>query len=164
MGNRGTVVFTDGEDRFSPAIYLHWNGGPESVLAFLDELDRRGVRADQDYEAARFIVLVGQFFDHEKISTLSLGVVNGPASDSLEDLAKIHTDLGDNGVYLVNRTKTPTKIQQFSENYKWHDDGTPPTITMTEVLNPVWDQKLIDDYRREIGDQFKADPRSIGSG
>ena len=162
MGNRGTVVFTDGKDSFSPAIYLHWNGGPESVLAFLDELDRRKIRADQSYEAARFVGIIAQFFDKDEVGGLSLGVVNGPASDSLEDLAKIYTDLGDNGVYLVDRTKTPTKIRQFSENYDWHDnDGTPPTVTMTEVMNPAWNQDLIDDYRREIGEFFQSDLRPV---
>ena len=158
MGNRGTVVFTDGKDRFSPAIYLHWNGGPESVLAFLDELDRRKIRADQDYEAARFVAIVAQFFDKDEVGGLSLGVVNGPASDSLEDLAKIYTDLGDNGVYLVNRTQG-RKIRQFSENYDW--DETTPTVTMTEVMNPAWDQELIADYRREIGEFFQSDSKKV---
>ncbi len=39
MGNRATIIFTDGKKSFSPAVYLHWNGGPESVYAFLEELD-----------------------------------------------------------------------------------------------------------------------------
>lgn len=159
MGNRGTVVFTDGKDSFSPAIYLHWNGGPESVLAFLDELDRRKIRADQDYEAARFIAIVAQFFDKDEVGGLSLGVTNGPASDSLEDLAKIWTDKGDNGVYLVDRTKQPTVIRQFTEKYDVIDDKG--VSTMSEVTHPAWNQDLIDDYRREIGESFQSDPRSV---
>ena len=62
MGNRATVIF-QAQDTISPAIYLHWNGGPESVYQFLDELDRRKVRGDADYEAARFVKIVGEFFD-----------------------------------------------------------------------------------------------------
>ncbi len=68
MGNRGTVIFSNqAGDEFSPAVYQHWNGGPESVYAFLDELDRRGVRGADDlaYQAARFVHIVGDFFDQD---------------------------------------------------------------------------------------------------
>ena len=40
MGNRAAVVFTKGEE-ISPAVYLHNNGGPESIYSFLAELNRR---------------------------------------------------------------------------------------------------------------------------
>ncbi len=38
MGNRAYVVFESGKER-SPAVYLHWNGGPESIYAFLHALN-----------------------------------------------------------------------------------------------------------------------------
>jgi hypothetical protein len=60
MGNRGTVVFTDGQHSFSPAIYLHWHGSANYIYAFLEELDRRKVRADRSYDAARFVQIVGE--------------------------------------------------------------------------------------------------------
>ncbi len=102
MGNRATVVFTAG-DHISPAVYLHWQGGPESVYAFLDELDRREVRADADYECARFIGIVAEFFDADSYGTTSLGVTNGPTVIAPEALAEVQTDHGDNGFYVVNR-------------------------------------------------------------
>lgn len=78
MGNRGNVVFSNKDwTEFSPCVYLHWNGGPESVYGFLEELNRRKIRADQCYEAARFIQIVGEFFDQKTISTTSLGVSMG---------------------------------------------------------------------------------------
>ncbi len=117
MGNRATVIFTDGKQSFSPAVYLHRNGGPESIYAFLEELDRRGARADQDYECARFIQLVGEFFDQDAIGTLSLGVSNGPKSDKPEDLAEVMTDHGDNGFYLVNRTGKTLTMRRFFEKH-----------------------------------------------
>ena len=77
MGNRAFVIFEeDGE--ISPAVYLHWNGGPESVYPFLDELDRRDVRPDIAYAPARFIAVVAEFMDQEHYTGLSLGVMNGP--------------------------------------------------------------------------------------
>ncbi len=131
MGNRATIIFTDGKKSFSPAVYLHWSGGPESVYAFLAELDRRKVRADQEYECARFIQLVGEFFDQDKIGSLSLGVTNGPKSDDLEELARVPTDKGDNGIYLVNRTNGPMTVRRFKEHVQFLNDKD-TKITMTE--------------------------------
>lgn len=102
MGNRANVVFVAGEE-ISPAVYLHWQGGPESVYAFLDELDRRHCRPDANYECARFIAIVAEFFDHDDYGTLSLGVTNGPAEITTAALARVHTDNSDNGFYVVNR-------------------------------------------------------------
>jgi hypothetical protein len=122
MGNRGNVVFVAGE-RISPTIYLHWNGGPESVYAFLRELDRRGVRADGEYEAARFVQIVGEFFDYSgtepQHSGLSLGIIAGPTAITPEALAEVFTDAGDNGFYVVERgsgepLKRETTVRRFS--------------------------------------------------
>ena len=93
MGNRATVIFVTGEGKISPAVYLHWNGGPESVYQFLDELDRRKVRAGDDYECARFIQIVGEFFDQDATSGLSLGVSNGPHSLALLNIDRKSTRL-----------------------------------------------------------------------
>jgi hypothetical protein len=141
MGNRATVVLWNGEreparQRFSPAVYLHWNGGPESVYAFLAELDRREVRADQEYEAARLVQLVGEFFDQDEQGGLSLGVVNGPASDAPEDLDKLQTDHGDNGLYLVDRTGETPKVRRFTE--KRIDEGDEYKYTFVE-----WDEDAV---------------------
>lgn len=100
MGNRAHVIFVD-ENTISPAVYLHWNGGPESVYGFLDELDRRKVRPDGEYDCARFIQLIGEFFDQVTIGGHSLGVTNGPQEITLEALAPY--DHGDNGIYVVSR-------------------------------------------------------------
>ena len=100
MGNRAHVIFKAG-DEISPAIYLHWNGGPESVYAFLDELKLRGVRSDASYSAARMVQIIGEFFGAVGDgATLSLGITNGPANISdPEELDRY--DGGDNGVYVV---------------------------------------------------------------
>jgi hypothetical protein len=118
MGNRATVIFDNGQ-RISPAIYLHWNGGPESVYAFLGELDRRGVRADSEYDAARFVQLIGEFFDgREEFTGLSLGIVNGPSEITADALDKVESDHGDNGFYVVNRENRT--MRRFYE--KWSYD------------------------------------------
>jgi len=111
MGNRAYVIFEDKDSKtFSPAIYLHWNGGPESVYAFLDELDRRGVRADQEYEAARFVQIVGEYFMPDQ---LSLGVTSGPSSAA--DLGRWARE--DNGLYLVCRAQ-PRRVRRLWWDWK----------------------------------------------
>ena len=127
MGNRATIIFTDGE-RYSPAVYLHWNGGPESVYAFLEELDRREVRADAEYEAARFVQIVGEATDSGGENGLSLGIVNGPKSDSPEELEAVQTDHGDNGLYLINRnTGEFRRFLESGSNWKL-EELTPETV------------------------------------
>lgn len=74
-------------------VYLHWNGGEESVTAFLRAAKDLDVRApangNESYFYARFVQVIGNFFG----GTTSVGV------DSLDNL---DTDNGDNGVYVVD--------------------------------------------------------------
>ena len=86
MGNRAVIQFTD-----TPiGIYLHWNGGRNSVEAFLQGAREMGIRGqDTSYRLARFTQLVGNFFG----GTYSLGI------GLVEHL---DTDNYDNGVYLVD--------------------------------------------------------------
>jgi len=115
MGNRAIIIFEDEKSQeFSPAIYLHWNGGPESVYPFLDELDHRKVRADQDYEAARFIQIVGEFMSQDKLSSLSLGIHNGPKNLNPKTLTDY--DHGDNGIYIVCRENSKRRVRRFHSN------------------------------------------------
>lgn len=84
MGNRAVVQFEDGT-----GIYLHWNGGPESVLAFLDAAKKLGVRTNEDYGVARLVQIIGNWFG----GSLSLGVGQADGLDR---------DNHDNGTYLVD--------------------------------------------------------------
>jgi len=115
MGNRAVVIFTH-KEHYSPCIYLHWNGGPESVYGFLEELERRGaVRfGDVSYAAARFVQVAGEFFDIDGHGALSLGVWNGPEPGS-PDKADTFLDIdpGDNGVYLVGWKKCKFYVRRF---------------------------------------------------
>ena len=84
MGNRAVVQFEDGT-----GIYLHWNGGPESVLAFLDAAKKLGVRTNEDYGVARLVQIIGNWFG----GTLSLGV---------GDALRLDRNNGDNGTYIID--------------------------------------------------------------
>lgn len=83
MGNRAVIEFQGS----GIGIYLHWNGGQESVEAFLKAARMLGVRSD-DYGPARLCQVIGNYFG----GNLSLGV------------GKIETldcDNGDNGKYVI---------------------------------------------------------------
>ena len=92
MGNRAVIAFQSADlDKVQPdtvGIYLHWNGGPESVTAFLDAAKELGVRPD-DYGVARLCQIIGNWFG----GTLSIGV---------STINHLDTDNGDNGTYVVD--------------------------------------------------------------
>jgi hypothetical protein len=123
MGNRAFVIFaTKDWSKFSPAVYLHWNGGPESVYAFLKELNHREVRADQEYECARFIQIVGEFFDSGRYYTgLSLGVANVRPEFTVKELAE-EFEPGDNGLYVVCRENFTKGWDGWPENERTADE------------------------------------------
>jgi len=94
MGNRCLIAFKEKESKKKkeevPCIYLHWNGGRDSVEAFLDATKRLGVRTnDQSYGMARMTQIISNYLG----GTLSIGISNVGDWD---------LDFLDNGVYWVD--------------------------------------------------------------
>ena len=94
MGNRCLIAFKEKESKKKkeevPCIYLHWNGGRDSVEAFLDATKRLGVRTnDQFYGMARMTQIISNYLG----GTLSIGISNVGDWD---------LDFLDNGVYWVD--------------------------------------------------------------
>lgn len=133
MGNRAAVVFTDKSHKeISPAIYLHWNGGPESIYAFLDELRRRKCCGHSvSYAAARFAHVVGDFFDADGVSCLSLGMEAPPSEISPEGLSQLTNTAEDNGVFVVS----PGDDKKFNVRrfVFQHDSNTAIELSKREV-------------------------------
>lgn len=94
MGNRAVITTKREWQNDGIGIYLHWNGGRDSVEAFLRYCELKGYRApDTDcYGFARLCQVIGNFFG----GTLSIGI------DKLWYLDK---DNGDNGVYIIEGWK-----------------------------------------------------------
>lgn len=96
MGNRAVVTIGTADDTLAtlknrPAVYLHWNGGIESIAAFLAASKQLGIRApggDASYFMGRFTQVIGNFFG----GSLSLGAGT---------VASLDADNGDNGLYVV---------------------------------------------------------------
>ena len=113
MGNRAVVTFAnkkdvekwvdpegDGEklkgycaeNQNEVGVYLHWNGGRDSIEAFCEvcrRLEFRGPASDS-YGVARFVQVVANFFGN---NGLSVGV---------NTLGRSDCDNYDNGVYVVD--------------------------------------------------------------
>ena len=58
MGNRA-IIKGHGN---SLGIYLHWNGGRDSVEAFLAYCKLKGYRSDDSYSWARLAQVIGNYF------------------------------------------------------------------------------------------------------
>lgn len=101
MGNRAMILFAESKAaKVEPfGIYLHWNGGPESVQAFLayanEQFASRG--PDMPYLAARMCQIIGNFFNYgskyQDVSSLGIMPVD---PDNIESC-----DRGDNGIYIL---------------------------------------------------------------
>lgn len=134
MGNRALVVFHDGnkdKPEVGPAVYLHWNGGPESIEGFLNEMDRRKIRkSDIEYTTARFVHIVCDFFDQEEAGTTSVGVRNGPKDLSPGELVKFAYE--DNGLYLVEPARAEQRIKNGFHIRRFTGNGDDPA-TLEEM-------------------------------
>ena len=94
MGNRAVITFSDSRS-LGVGVYLHWNGGLDSVLAFLGAAKARGFRdpaSDPSYALARLCGLIHEFFGVKDSCSLGVGL-----------LSALDTDNWDNGVYVVGK-------------------------------------------------------------
>ena len=93
MGNRAVITVKGAGDN-STGIYVHWNGGVNSIEAFCTYCDMKGFRSpDTDcYGFAYLATVIGNFFG----DGLSLGV---------DRLKCLDTDNYDNGVYYLKGWK-----------------------------------------------------------
>lgn len=104
MGNRAVVKAKGNRNK---AVYLHWNGGRDSVEAFLKYCELRGFRSfEDDYGMARFIQVVSNFLSG---NGLNVGVVDDVDS------------CGDNGVYVVSGWDIVDRIDFEGTEQNTHD-------------------------------------------
>lgn len=102
MGNR--AVITTPEKNL--ALYLHWNGGRDTIEPLLAYCKMQGYRApsSDNYGWARLTQVIGNFFG----GTTSIGI------DTFKNLG----DQGDNGVYIIDGWEIVDHIEQaFDDDY-----------------------------------------------
>lgn len=90
MGNRAVITTKENMDNNGIGVYLHWNGGRDSVRAFLKYCELRGYRApsEDNYGWARLCQVIGNFF-------------GGLGSLGIDTVDHLDCNNGDNGVYLI---------------------------------------------------------------
>lgn len=90
MGNRAVITTKENFENNGIGIYLHWNGGYDSVSAFLKYCELKGYRTpDTDnYGWARLCQVIGNFF-------------GGSTSIGIDTVDKLDCDNYDNGVYII---------------------------------------------------------------
>lgn len=90
MGNRAVITTKENMDNNGIGVYLHWNGGRDSVRAFLKYCELKGYRApsEDNYGWARLCQVIGNFFGGR--DSLGIDVVNNLDCNNY-----------DNGVYLI---------------------------------------------------------------
>ena len=97
MGNRAVITtskLTDIKNSTDIGIYLHWNGGRDSVQAFLKYCELKGYRSPEkdNYGWARLCQVIGNFFGGE----LCIGI---------DSCCSLDCDNWDNGVYIIKDWK-----------------------------------------------------------
>ncbi len=123
MGNRGVITT---EDK-NIGVYVHWNGGRESIEAFLAYCDLKGYRPPvvDDYGWARLCQVIGNFFGGE----LSVGI------DRYE---KLDTDNWDNGVFIIKNWEIIGREFQHYEDI--HQDDMVGFLKYINNRMPVEEQ------------------------
>lgn len=131
MGNRAVLQFGPDENT-SVGIYLHWNGGRESVQAFLDYADEAGVRdqaGDPEYFLARLTQIIANFF-------------GGTTSIGLGIAAHLDRDNGDNGTYIIENGKIASRL--FHEDEPFDAEYHAGVLEATRTANaPLFAGKVV---------------------
>lgn len=101
MGNRA-VITTEKRDL---GVYLHWNGGRDSVEAFLRYCELRGFRSpdSDEYGWARLCQVIANFMG---ASGLSVGISRYTTDKQM--------DPGDNGVYVIRGWEIVDRVYPYT--------------------------------------------------
>lgn len=129
MGNRAVITTRDKKI----GVYLHWNGGRDSVEGFLAYCKLKGYRCPEkdNYGWARLCQVLGNFFGGD--CSVGIGLY-----DTLD------RDNGDNGVYIIENWEIVDR--EFGPSY---EQQVYPLDEMLEHINSKMpEEEQIDVYER----------------
>lgn len=129
MGNRAVVTTRENFKNNGVGIYLHWNGGRDSVEAFLKYAELKGYRPPNEdcYGWARLCQVIGNFF-------------GGGYSIGIDTVDKLDTDNGDNGTYIIEGWKIVDREYFEGEEQDYYE--------MKEILMYI-------DSKQPLGEQLE---------
>lgn len=110
MGNRAVITTRENFENNGIGVYVHWNGGRDSITAFLKYCELRNFRAptEDNYGWARLAQVIANFMGGDG---LSVGV------DTVEHL---DCDNGDNGVYIIDGWDIVGREYQYGKEQNMH--------------------------------------------
>ena len=118
MGNRAVITTKENMDNNGIGVYLHWNGGRDSVRAFLKYCELKGYRApsEDNYGWARLCQVIGNFF-------------GGGSSLGIDTVNHLDCNNWDNGVYLIEGWEIVGRMYFDGEEQDYYD--------LVEMLNGI---------------------------
>jgi hypothetical protein len=159
MGNRAAVIFQDPrEPQDAKGVYLHWNGGPESIYAFAKQLASYNASQNPDFAGrnippgsmcARFIQLTANYFSAVKSDFLHVCVL---AQDEI-DPAVCGVD-SNNDIYVIRPDFSIERWRQMpgASNEPFSDDERLEEFASV-LEHPYWtDEESIFKSVREAND------------
>jgi len=140
MGNRAVITASKAlsvKDSNDLGVYLHWNGGRDSVEAFLEYCKLQGFRSpDMDcYGYARLVQVIANYFG---AGGLSVGV---------EKCCNLDCDNWDNGVYVIKGWEIVDR--------KYHTGAEQQEYNLIEMLLDIDDAQP---KQMQLGKKFITAP------
>ena len=142
MGNRAVLTTSKERNiRFSNelGVYLHWNGGRDSVEAFLLYCETKGYTSPENGSWARFCQVAGNFF-------------GGTLDIDIDQLSRLDCDNYDNGVYIIEKWRIVGRL--YMHNAEQHNHDLLQAMTDINSCQPVSEQLTADQIQAAV-DRFR---------
>ncbi len=119
MGNRAVITTEENFKNNGVGVYLHWNGGRDSIEAFLKYCALKGYRTpDSDcYGWARLVQVISNFF-------------GGSTSIGISTIDHLDCDNGDNGTYIIKGWEIVGR-----EYFNWSEQNEYPLNEMLQAID-----------------------------
>ena len=130
MGNRAAITASKSRDVAKAndnGIYLHWNGGRDSVEAFLKycELKRYRNPSEDNYGWARLCQVIANYF-------------GGETGIGIDNCCHLDCDNGDNGVYIIEGWKIVGR--KYFEGAEQHNYDLYDMLVDIDLTQPKTEQ------------------------
>lgn len=140
MGNRAVITASKAlsiKDSDDLGIYVHWNGGRDSVEGFLEYCKLQGFRSPEvdSYGYARLVQVIANFFGADG---LSIGV---------EKCCELDCENWDNGVYVIKNWEIVDR--------QYFDGSEQQEYNLTEMLVEIDECQPA---KRQLGEKFIKAP------
>lgn len=140
MGNRAVITTEIGWacPTNHLGVYLHWNGGRDSVQAFLTYCKLKGYRTPEsdNYGWARLCQVIGNYF-------------GGGCSVGIDVVSALDTDNWDNGVYIIKDWEIVGR-----QCVRCPEQNNHPLLDMLQEINEAQPEKERIEISQDVLDEL----------